>query len=127
MTQVAVEHANMTVADPDKSAALFSRLFGWKIRWSGTAIGDGYSVHVGSDTSYLALYNSGSSEQTDANTYEQVGGLNHIGLVVDDLDEIERRVRSEGIEPYSYADYEPGRRFYFNTEDGIEIEIVSYQ
>ncbi|MFT4811430.1 MAG: hypothetical protein ACI9LX_004807 [Paraglaciecola sp.] len=29
--------------------------------------------------------------------------------------------------PYNHGDYEPGRRFYFNLEEGIEIEVVSYQ
>ncbi|MEC7669548.1 MAG: VOC family protein, partial [Pseudomonadota bacterium] len=28
--------------------------------------------------------------------------------------------------PHNHADYEPGKRFYFDTPDGIEIEVVSY-
>ena len=40
--------------------------------------------------------------------------------------EIARRLRAMGYEPHSHADYEPGRRFYFDDEDGIEFEVVSY-
>ena len=32
----------------------------------------------------------------------------------------------EGYEPFSHADYEPGRRFYFLDRDGIEFEVISY-
>ena len=54
------------------------------------------------------------------------GNVNHVGIVVDDLDEIEQRVRSVGFEPHMRANYEPGRRFYFHDDTGLEIEVVSY-
>ena len=54
------------------------------------------------------------------------GHVNHVGIVVDDLDEIEQRVRSVGFEPHMRANYEPGRRFYFFNDMGLEIEVVSY-
>ena len=52
--------------------------------------------------------------------------LNHIGVVVDNLDEAEQRVLGAGFETHNHADYEPGRRFYFNDHDGIEFEVVHY-
>jgi catechol 2,3-dioxygenase-like lactoylglutathione lyase family enzyme len=52
--------------------------------------------------------------------------LNHIGVQVDDLDATEARVIAAGLLPFSHADYEPGRRFYFLDPDGIEYEVVSY-
>ena len=52
--------------------------------------------------------------------------VNHVGIVVDDLDEIEQRVRSVGFEPPMHADYELGRRIYFYDETGLEIEVGSY-
>jgi glyoxylase I family protein len=58
--------------------------------------------------------------------YSTRTGLNHIGVVVDDLTEIEKRVKAEGFEPHSHADYEPGKRFYFDGPEGVEIEVVSY-
>ena len=35
-------------------------------------------------------------------------------------------VVAAGLTPFSHADYEPGRRFYFLDPDGIEYEVVSY-
>ena len=54
------------------------------------------------------------------------GSVNDIGIVVYGLDEIEKRVRSVGFEPQMCADYEPGLRFYFYDDTGLEMEVVSY-
>lgn len=119
-----LEHANVTVRDPRATADLLGRIFDWHVRWEGPALGGGHTVHVGTDDSYVALYRTPEPGE-DAERY-RVGSLNHLGVVVDDLDRIERRVRAEGIEPFSFSDYEPGRRFYFLDPDEIEYEVVSY-
>lgn len=121
-----LEHVNITVSDPEKTAARLCDLFGWKIRWQGSAKNNGRTVHVGNDDSYVAVYSMGAAKNTAATSYVTVGGLNHIGVVVDNLDEVEAKVVAAGFEPHSHADYEPGRRFYFDDEDGIEFEVVSY-
>ncbi|SEW14031.1 hypothetical protein SAMN04488515_1244 [Cognatiyoonia koreensis] len=124
-----LEHVNVTVPDPKATAGMLIDLFGWHIRWEGPSMeGQGYTVHVGSEKSYVALY-TGPGPQTvpkkDA-SYVTRGGLNHLGVVVDDLDAVETKVKSLGFEPTSHADYEPGRRFYFTDADGVEIEVISY-
>jgi catechol 2,3-dioxygenase-like lactoylglutathione lyase family enzyme len=58
--------------------------------------------------------------------YSRVG-INHFGFVVDDLDEMRRRLGAAGIQPHHEADYEPGRRLYFLDPDGIEVELVEYE
>ena len=126
MSTARLEHVNLTVPDPDATAALLCRLFDWHVRWQGDAIDRGRSVHVGSDDDYLALYVGAEPPSTGASSYSTVHGLNHVALVVDDLEETERRVVAEGFEPHSHADYEPGRRFYFRDGEGLEFEIVSY-
>jgi catechol 2,3-dioxygenase-like lactoylglutathione lyase family enzyme len=125
-----LEHVNITVADPKKTAAMLSDLFGWHTRWEGTVLnGAGYTVHVGTNDSYVAVYSGTDPAQTvpkaDA-SYQTRGGLNHLGVVVDDLDTVEAKVKALGFAAHSHADYEPGRRFYFHDTDGIEIEVVSY-
>ena len=122
-----LEHVNLTVADPHRTAALLIDLFGWHIRWEGPSLLGGYTVHVGTDTSYLALYRSDkpTADATPSND-RSVRNLNHVAVVVDALDEVEQRVRAAGIEPHTFGDYEPGRRFYFDDHDGIEVEVVSY-
>jgi catechol 2,3-dioxygenase-like lactoylglutathione lyase family enzyme len=121
-----IEHVNITVADPMATAETLKKLFGWKIRWQGPAIDNGFTVHVGSDTHYLALYSPAASLTGQAERYVKRGSLNHVGLVVSDIDAAETAVRAAGYEPHSHADYEPGRRFYFDGDDGVEYELVSY-
>ncbi|MCF2514092.1 VOC family protein [Sphingomonas sp. G124] len=118
-----IEHVNLTVTDPERSAELMNRLFGWKIRWSGPARDGGRAVHVGDDTFYLALF---APAEGGEQQYPKGEPLNHVGLVVDDLDGAEQRVIEAGLAPFAHADYEPGRRFYFFDHNGIEFELVNY-
>jgi hypothetical protein len=46
------------------------------------------------------------------------GHVNHVGIVVDDLDKIEQRVTSVGFEPHMHADYELGVDFISMTTRG---------
>jgi len=125
--QTRIEHVNFTVADPTATAATLCDLFDWQVRWQGEAISGGFTVHVGTKDDYLALYTGPNGKQTAAqNTYAQLGGMNHVGIVVDDLDAIEARVIAAGFQTGNHADYEPGRRFYFRDKNGVEFEIVSY-
>ena len=55
-----------------------------------------------------------------------VGQMNHIGVLVNNLDGTEEKVKSAGFTPVSYADYEPGRWFYFYDDAGVEFEVISY-
>jgi predicted enzyme related to lactoylglutathione lyase len=133
MPAARLEHLNITVSDPLVTAQRLCDLFGWHIRWlgePGQAIHGGTSIHVGTDDTYLAVYAKGTApEGMASNSYGIVGGLNHVGIVldpVDDLDAVEERVLAAGFETHSHADYEPGRRFYFHDTDGIEFEVVSY-
>ena len=121
-----LEHVNVTVADPATSADLLCRLFGWRIRWQGPGMTTGRTIHVGGDDSYVALFTYGDARPSREESYRTIAGLNHIAVVVDDLDGTEARVKAAGLTPMNHADYEPGRRFYFDTPDGIEIEVVSY-
>lgn len=117
-----IEHVNITVSDPERSARLFETLLGWRERWRGPSQLGGRTIHVGDDTTYLAIYTDGEAKDRFAKGVP----LNHVGLLVDDLDEAEKVVVGHGLEPFGHGDYEPGRRFYFFDWDGIEFEVVSY-
>ncbi|MCB2088416.1 MAG: VOC family protein [Sphingomonadaceae bacterium] len=117
-----LEHANISVTNLDRSVHLLERLAGWHVRWRGPSMNDGETVHIGTDDAYVALY-----------THPDVKGgfskgqpMNHIGIVVDDLEAAEKVVADAGLKAWGHDDYEPGRRFYFFDWDGIEWEIVSY-
>lgn len=121
-----LEHVNITVPDAKETAAFLTRLLGWHVRWEGKSLNSGYSVHVGEDGSYLALYSPTTPVDPAVPRYVNSAGLNHVGIVVDDLDAVEARVRDLGFKTHNHADYEPGRRFYFDGPDAVEYEMVSY-
>jgi len=110
MKNAILEHVNITVSDPAKTADLLCELFGWHIRWEGAAINGGYTIHVGTADAYVAVYNPNRVTQAADSSYNIRGGLNHIAVVVDDLGITEKRVKSAGFTPINHADYEPGRR-----------------
>lgn len=122
-----LEHVNLTVSDPKRTAALLKNLFDWHVRWEGPAIDDGYTVHVGTDQQYVALYSPPGKTLASSNSYTRSGGLNHLGVRVEDLAAAQARVEAAGFTPFNHGDYEPGRRFYFRDHDQIEFEIVSYR
>ncbi|RNJ62622.1 MAG: VOC family protein [Porphyrobacter sp. IPPAS B-1204] len=117
-----LEHINITVSDIDRSAALLRDLMGWHDRWRGPSQLGGETIHVGGEQDYIAVYTRGAP----VSRFAKGQPLNHVGLVVDDLDAAEAVVKAAGLEPFNHADYEPGRRFYFFDWDGIEFEMVSY-
>jgi len=118
-----LEHANITVSDPGRSAALLQRLCSWHERWRGPSQLGGWTIHVGNERDYIAVY---TKDEPVGPHFTKGAPLNHIGLVVDDLGEAEAVVVGAGLIPFNHMDYEPGRRFYFLDWDGIEFEVVSY-
>ncbi len=123
MAKGQLEHANITVTDPERSSKLLQGLLGWHERWRGPSAMGGWTIHVGDETTYLALYTS----ETAKGGYAKGLPLNHVGVHVDDIVAAEAIVIQHGLEPFSHGDYEPGRRFYFFDWDGIEFEVVSYE
>ena len=126
MSAARLEHVNITVSDPKATAGWIERIFGWKVRWEGAGMETGYTVHIGEDDTYVALFTFPDTPEPKSTSYVTKGGLNHWAVVVDDLDAGEERVKAEGFTPKSHANYEPGRRFYFHDNDDIEIEVVQY-
>lgn len=121
-----LEHVNYTVTDARRTTDWLCDLFGWHIRWQGEAINGGYTYHVGTDSHYVAVFQPKEVTPNPGSNYDTAAGLNHIAVTVDDIDAMEAKVKAAGFEPGKHADYEPGRRFYFHDQDGIEYEIVQY-
>lgn len=127
MSTAFLEHVNVTVSDPEATAKRLENWFGWTVRWKGASLGGGTTFHIGNDTSYIAAYcPPDPPSKSQADSYHLRGGLNHVAVVVDDLDDTEKRIKADGYATHNHADYEPGRRFYFYDSDGIEFEVVSY-
>jgi catechol 2,3-dioxygenase-like lactoylglutathione lyase family enzyme len=126
-----LEHVNVTVANPDKTARMLCAVFGWRIRWQGASKMGGRTVHVGDDEQYLAVYTLGGEKSEKAGSREALAGLNHIGIEVADLAAVEARVKDAGYRTFYHGDFpdeSPARaNFYFEDENGIEFEVASYR
>ncbi|GGB44870.1 hypothetical protein GCM10011316_16070 [Roseibium aquae] len=121
-----LEHVNFTVEDPAATAKHLETWFGWKVRWKGPSKDNGTTYHVGNATSYIALYTKGDPAGQTQDSYDTRGAMNHLAIVVDDLDQTEEKILADGFKTHNHGDYEPGRRFYFHDDNGVEFEIVSY-
>jgi len=129
MPKGTLEHANLTVSRPERSAELLKDLLGWEERWRGPSLLGGETIHVGlpgNGADYIAVYTNEDVQKRGDLKHSKGQPLNHVGLVVDDLDGAEKIVLAAGLETFSHGDYYPGKRFYFFDWDGIEFEIVSY-
>lgn len=120
-----LEHVNLTVGNLERTIAFYCELLGFRIRWRGTTADGQPAAHVGDERCYLALFEAAAGAAAHETDYDQIG-FNHFGLVVDNLDELRRRLRKLRVEPHFEADYEPGQRLYFFDPDGIEVELVEY-
>lgn len=120
-----LEHVNITVSNPHRTADLLRDLFGWHIRWEGPSMLAGHTIHIGTDEQYIALYTNPAVQAADPK-FNKGEPMNHIGVTVEDLDAVEAKVVAAGLEPFGHDDYDPGRRFYFFDWNGIEWEVVSY-
>jgi catechol 2,3-dioxygenase-like lactoylglutathione lyase family enzyme len=119
-----LEHVNLTVADLDRSVAFYRHLLDWDVRWEGQSL-HGRAAHVGDDDTYLALFEVPDRTRGTGAAYDHVG-FNHVGFVVDDLDDARDRLRVAGAEITSEMDYDPGVHVYFLDPDGYEVELVAY-
>ena len=127
MSASILEHINFSVNSPHKVADDLCSIFDWRIIWAGSSLDNGETIHVGGEQSYVALYTHADIQAINNRDHKVVANLNHFGVVVNDLDEIERKVVDHGFKPFNHRDYKPGRRFYFLMDDDIEVEVISYQ
>ena len=122
-----MEHANITVTDIDRSIDFYHQIFGFSERWRGTANGSAgpvRAVHVGSEDTYLSLFEADSQGEISSNYGRP--GFNHLGFQVADLAPYRKSLTALGVNVHLEQDYEPGERIYFFDPDGVEIELVCY-
>ncbi len=119
-----VEHVNITVNDLDQVIEfLTTALPDFKLRHREEEK-DRIWAHVGNDDSYVALtYWRNAHDNTHF-------GLNHIGIVVDDIKSVQQRLLDADY-PKGFANSEiiehPHRlRLYFLDRDNNEYEFIQY-
>ena len=130
LTPNRLEHANLTVADIDRSARLLRALLPhWQVRGSGLADTDAGPtrwLHLGDDFQYVALYAAAPGAPPP-----RAGGnhpVNHLGLVVDDVEAALARAAAEGVPLDHIGGATTHRRSAYLrlVPEGLEIELVQY-
>ena len=123
--QAYVEHANITVINIDDAVQFIQTAIPeFKVRHRGET--QYRWCHIGTDNSYIALQEMVAREQTDRAPYLDVG-INHIGLVVDDVDQVKQRLLSDGYQQNDIGEENPYRkRVYFYDRSGVEWEFIQY-
>ncbi len=119
------EHLNLSCKDIDVSQKFYQTLFpDWRIRSRGVTPEGLRWRHFGNDRVYIAL-NDATNGDRQQYPYEGVG-LNHVGLVIDDGEELKNILKRHGIEYYVLESPETRHRIYVSDPDGNEIEFVEY-
>lgn len=121
-----LEHANLTVRDLAQTVEfLRTALPDFRIRGQGVGA-HGPWLHLGTDLTYLALEQA-SQDLAEGRARYADPGVNHLGFVVPDADEVAERLRRAGYREGIAAEPHPFRkRRYFFDRDDNEYEFVSY-
>jgi len=120
-TQAYLEHANLATPNLEATITfLQSALPDWRIRGEGDWQGRRW-VHIGTDDTYLAL------SEPPKDHPEQNGWLNHLGFVVENVQEVRDRLIEAGYKSSYQKQVQKHRiRDYFLDSAGHEYEFIQY-
>lgn len=124
-----IEHVNITVPNID-AAVSFLKIIApdFKIKKDAKPLNDKRWMHIGNNDFYFALQEShvGTHPKKQHQTYVNYG-FNHIGLVVNNIDDIEKKLIKAGYHKGIDTPKETFRkRIYYYDNAGFEWELVEY-
>ncbi|MCW5516947.1 VOC family protein [Muriicola sp. Z0-33] len=120
-----LEHANITVSDLQESIRFFQTAFPhFKIRGRGNDMREW--IHIGDNVTYIAINQAKQIDLKANQNYDKIG-VNHLGFVVQDVEEIAKNLLSNGYKRDFPKQIEQFRvRDYFADQDGNQYEFVQY-
>jgi hypothetical protein len=124
-----IEHVNITVPDIDAAVSFLKIVASdFKIMKDEKALNDKRWMHIGNKEFYFALQETPiKTEPKKANQTYINYGFNHIGLVVNNIDEIEKKLIRSGYNKGIDTPLEKFRkRIYYYDNAGFEWELVEY-
>lgn len=123
--QMYLEHANITVNNLEEAIKFFQTAFPhFKIRGSGHDRREW--VHLGDDNTYIALNKAKLHNLKVDKNYDKIG-INHLGFVVENVEEIANNLLKNGYERDFPKEVEEFRiRDYFADTDGNQYEFIQY-
>jgi catechol 2,3-dioxygenase-like lactoylglutathione lyase family enzyme len=121
-----IEHASITVRDLWAALTFITTaLPEFKIRGQDSSNPCAW-LHVGTDETYIALTRSPSTDPRGGLAYHDLG-VNHVGIVVEDVGEVVARLEAVGYKRSSEPEMSRWRRrFYFLDADGLQWEFIQY-
>ena len=119
-----IDHVQISVRNLDDSAGFYAALLGIDLKEQGNSGGTRWCILGAPDRFYLCL-----AENRSAEPFKPEGiHINHVGFVVDDIDETVRRIHALGLR-LEYGDvtldWPRSRSAYVTDPDGIVIEITN--
>jgi catechol 2,3-dioxygenase-like lactoylglutathione lyase family enzyme len=119
-----MDHVNLSVRDLDVSAAFYAALLGIELKEQGNNGTTRWCILGAPERFYVCL-----SEIPGAAPFKPEGiHINHVGFVVDDIDETVSRIRQLGLS-LAYGDktldWPRSRSAYVIDPNGIVIEITN--
>jgi catechol 2,3-dioxygenase-like lactoylglutathione lyase family enzyme len=119
-----LDHINMSVRDLEASAAFYAALFGLEVKKEGDSNGARWCIIGAPDRFYLSL-----NEVVRPEGFKAEGQrINHVGYVVDDIDQTVDRIRALGLRLEfgdKTVDWPRSRSAYVTDPDGVLIEITN--
>lgn len=125
---VRLEHANLSVRDVEEMIRFLKTAFPeFRVRGQGvTDIGTRW-VHVGTDSTYIALSQSTIEPVEPWAPYGGRVGTNHLAYEVDDVEAMRQRMSAAGYKESTPPNAHPFRkRLYFYDAEGNDWEFVQY-
>jgi len=124
--QSRIEHVNITVRDLERATRfIITALPEFRVRGEDKS-GRGDWRHVGTDDTYISLTHSQDAVTGKRTNYADLG-VNHIGVVVEDVESVIARLRSAGYRQSSGTEVSQWRkRYYFLDNDDQEWEFIEY-
>lgn len=124
-----LEHANLVVKDIQPSIDFLLTAFPqWQVRGEGESQWAGQArnwAHIGDDDYYLTLNDGAEGDNRDLRGITP--GLAHLGFVVDDVDDLKKRLTAKGYAIDIEGRQQPYRKtVYFIDPSGFQFEFMQY-
>lgn len=123
-----LEHINLHVGSIDETLKFLRCAFPeFQIRFDSQEHEEKRWAHFGDANTYFALYQADETLKEKRQLYSATPGVNHFGLVVDDVELIRQRLEEEGYQESTVPNNHHGRkRIYFFDPDGNDWEFIQY-
>ena len=123
------DHVNLTVVDIERATEFLTLAFpDFRVRGGGESDhGDRHDkwIHLGTDDLYVCLNETTEVRKVARNGTEETG-LNHVGFIVDDVDDLLHKYEALGLKCAPTDETPSRKRLYVTDHDALTWEFVEY-